>query len=49
MNADESAADRPSAFICVHLRFTIEELFLIYRYLKIYGQDLLKANFIDYN
>ena len=29
MNADESATDRPSAFICVHLRLTTEKLFLM--------------------
>ena len=40
MNADESATDRPSAFICVHLRLTMEKLFLICRYLKTYGQVL---------
>ena len=40
MNADESAADRPSAFICVHPRLTMEKLFLTCRYLKTYGQIL---------
>ena len=37
MNADDSAADRPSASICVHLRFIMEKLFLISRHLKTYG------------
>ncbi len=41
MNTDESAADRSSAFICVHPRFTTEKLFLICRHLRTYGQVLI--------